>query len=74
MSVGVRLKLVELRPPPVDAPVGSTDMSSMDLLKVYENPKSSPCSNLLRAVKTFQVTAIAGKVPGFLERTSKSNA
>src|SRR6516225_6020049 len=33
MSVGVRLFVV-LRPPPVDAPVGSTDMSSMDLLKV----------------------------------------
>ena len=33
MSAGVRLFVV-LRPPPVAAPVGSTDMSSMDLLKV----------------------------------------
>src|SRR5258708_32825649 len=33
ISVGVRL-FVWLRPPPVAAPVGSIDMSSMDLLKV----------------------------------------
>src|SRR5215469_10400224 len=49
MSVGVRLKLVLLSPPLVLAPVGSTDMSSMDLLKVYEKLKSSPCSKRRRA-------------------------
>src|ERR1051326_2533825 len=43
-SVGVREKLDVLKPPPVLAPVGSTDMSSMDLLNVYESPKVKPCS------------------------------
>src|SRR6266403_5202318 len=47
ISVGVRL-FVELKPPPVAAPVGSIDMSSIDLLKVYEKPRSSPCSNRRR--------------------------
>src|SRR5207248_255501 len=50
ISVGVRLKLVVLNPPPVAAPVGSTDMSSIDLLNVYERPKSNPCSKRRRAV------------------------
>src|SRR6266403_5373134 len=47
ISVGVRLFVV-LKPPPVAAPVGSIDMSSMDLLKVYENPKSRPASKRRR--------------------------
>src|SRR5258708_40267674 len=46
-SVGVRLFEV-LRPPPVEAPTGSIDMSSIDLLRVEVKPRSSPFSNRLR--------------------------
>ena len=48
ISVGVRLFVV-LKPPPVAAPVGSIDMSSIDLLKVYEKARSNPCSKRRRA-------------------------
>src|ERR1051325_8080369 len=48
MSVGVRL-LVVLRPPLLEDPVGSTDMSSIDLLNVLERRKGKPCAKPGRA-------------------------
>src|SRR5262245_3626536 len=49
MLVGVR-ELVVVRPPPDDAPTGSTDWLSIDLPKVYAAPNRTPFSNRLRSV------------------------
>ena len=49
MSVGVRELVVE-RPPPEDAPTGSTDCVSMDLPKVYAMLMPRPLEKRRRSV------------------------